>query len=82
VRHQRPMNTNGMQIGLAFIVTGLLVYAYSGRPSPAAPTAETMNAHVAQSGDAQGQPSASAATLDPHNIFFFIASWRSEHFPK
>jgi hypothetical protein len=57
-----------MQIALAFIVTGLLVYACSGRPSPTAPTAETMNAHVAQSGGAQGHPSAPAATLDPHSV--------------
>ena len=65
--HQRTAKTTHIGIGLALIVSGSLVSACSGRPSPAAPTAVTTNAQATQSGGAQPQPSAPAATLDPHS---------------
>ena len=65
--HQRTAKTTHIGIGLALIVSGSLVHACSGRPSPAAPTAVTTNAQATQSGGAQPQPSAPAATLDPHS---------------
>jgi len=63
--HQKTANTTHIGIGLALIVSGSLVYACSGRPSPAAPTVVTTNAQVTQSSGAQ--PSAPAATPDAHS---------------